>query len=82
MVDVSKVDPTMHLSYKKYPHLITFAPSAMQQLAHPHGEEYVASASRKLGMNMTLLSQSTTSLEYIAALMPTTPEGPERCFQL
>lgn len=82
MVDVSKVDTTMHLFGKKYPFPIAFAPSAMQKLAHPQGEECVALAARKLGINMTLSSQSTTSLEDIAELMPTTPDGPERWFQL
>ena len=82
MVDVSKVDTTMHLFGKKYPFPIAFAPSAMQKLAHTEGEQCVALAARKLGINMTLSSQSTTSLEEIAELMPTTPDGPERWFQL
>lgn len=82
MVDVSKVDTTMHLFGRKYPFPIAFAPSAMQKLAHPQGEECVALAARKLGINMMLSSQSTTSLEDIAELMPTTPDGPERWFQL
>jgi isopentenyl diphosphate isomerase/L-lactate dehydrogenase-like FMN-dependent dehydrogenase len=82
MVDVSKVDTTMHLFGKKYPFPIAFAPSAMQKLAHPQGEECVALAARKLGINMTLSSQSTTSLEDIAELMPATHDGPERWFQL
>jgi len=82
MVDVSKVDTTIHLFGKKYPFPIAFAPSAMQKLAHPQGEECVALAARKLGINMTLSSQSTTSLEDIAELMPMTPDGPERWFQL
>lgn len=82
MVDVSKVDTTIHLFGKKYPFPIAFAPSAMQKLAHPQGEECVALAARKLGINMTLSSQSTTSLEDIAEIMPTTPGGPERWFQL
>jgi isopentenyl diphosphate isomerase/L-lactate dehydrogenase-like FMN-dependent dehydrogenase len=54
----------------------------MQKLAHPKGEESVALAAHKLGVNMTLSSQSTTSLEDVAALLPTTPDGPERWFQL
>ena len=82
MVDVSRVDTTMRLFGRKYPYPIAFAPSAMQKLAHPKGEESVALAAHKLGVNMTLSSQSTTSLEDVAALMPTTPDGPERWFQL
>jgi (S)-2-hydroxy-acid oxidase len=82
MVDVSKVDTTIHLFGKKYPFPIAFAPSAMQKLAHPQGEECVALAARKLGINMTLSSQSTTSLEDIAELMPMALDGPERWFQL
>ena len=82
MVDVSKLDTTIHLFGRKYPFPIAFAPSAMQKLAHPQGEECVALAAHKLGVNFTLSSQSTTSLEDIAELMPTTPNGPERWFQL
>ena len=82
MVDVSRVDTTMRLFGRKYPYPIAFAPSAMQKLAHPKGEESVALAAHKLGVNMSLSSQSTTSLEDVAALMPTTPDGPERWFQL
>jgi (S)-2-hydroxy-acid oxidase len=82
MVDVSKIDTTTRLFGKKYPFPIAFAPSAMQKLAHPQGEKSVALAAQKLGINMTLSSQSTTSLEEIAESMPTTLEGPERWFQL
>jgi (S)-2-hydroxy-acid oxidase len=82
MVDVSRVDTTMTLFGRKYPYPIAFAPSAMQKLAHPKGEESVALAAHKLGVNMSLSSQSTTSLEDVAALMPTTSDGPERWFQL
>lgn len=82
MVDVSKINTSIDLFGRRYPFPIAFAPSAMQKLAHPRGEESVALAAHKLGVNTTLSSQSTTSLEDIAALMPTTPEGPERWFQL
>lgn len=82
MVDVSRIDTSIRLFGRKYPFPIAFAPSAMQKLAHPEGEESVALAAHKLGVNMTLSSQSTTSLEDIARLMPTTPDGPERWFQL
>jgi len=82
MVDVSRVDTGIRLFGRQYPYPIAFAPSAMQKLAHPRGEESVALAAHKLGVNMTLSSQSTTSLEDVAALMPTTPDGPERWFQL
>jgi (S)-2-hydroxy-acid oxidase len=82
MVDVSNLDTKIQLFDRQYPFPIAFAPSAMQKLAHPRGEESVALAAHKLGINMTLSSQSTTSLEDIAELMPTTPDGPERWFQL
>ncbi|KAM0723633.1 hypothetical protein Q7P37_000621 [Cladosporium fusiforme] len=82
MVDVSNVDTTKWLFGIKYPFPIGFAPSAMQKLAHPRGEESVAVAAHRLGIHMTLSSQSTTSLEDIADLMPITPDGPERWFQL
>jgi (S)-2-hydroxy-acid oxidase len=79
---VSNLDTKIQLFDRQYPFPIAFAPSAMQKLAHPRGEESVALAAHKLGINMTLSSQSTTSLEDIAELMPTTPDGPERWFQL
>lgn len=82
MIDVSDVDTTTQLFGVNYPFPIAFAPSAMQKLAHPQGEESVALAAHTLGINMTLSSQSTTSLEDIAELMPTTPNGPERWFQI
>jgi (S)-2-hydroxy-acid oxidase len=82
MVDVSNLDTKIQLFDRQYPFPIAFAPSAMQKLAHPQGEESVALAAHKLGINMTLSSQSTTSLEDIAELMPTTSDGPERWFQL
>jgi len=82
MVDVSHLDTTTTLFGVRYPTPIAFAPSAMQKLAHPRGEESVALAAHKLGVNMTLSSQSTTTLEDVAKLMPTTPDGPERWFQL
>jgi (S)-2-hydroxy-acid oxidase len=66
MVDVSNLDTKIQLFDRQY----------------PRGEESVALAAHKLGINMTLSSQSTTSLEDIAELMPTTPDGPERWFQL
>lgn len=44
-----------------------FAPSAMQKLAGGHGESDTARAASKLGLNLTLSSQSTTSLEDVMA---------------
>lgn len=82
MVDVSSINTAIELFGVKYPFPIAFAPSAMQKLAHPRGEESVALAAHKLGLNMTLSTQSTTSLEDVASLVPKTPGGPERWFQL
>lgn len=82
MVDVSHIDTSTRLFGVKYPFPIAFAPSAMQKLAHPRGEESVALAAHEIGINMTLSSQATTSLEDIADLMPIIPNGPERWFQL
>ena len=44
---------------------IAFAPSAMQKLAGGDGELDVGRIAAKLGLNMTLSSQSTTSLEDV-----------------
>lgn len=47
---------------------VGIAPSAMQRLAGGDGELDVARAAASLGLNMTLSSQSTTSLEDVAAV--------------
>ena len=46
---------------------VAFAPSAMQRLAGGEGETDTAKAAVNAGLNLTLSSQSTTSLEDVMA---------------
>lgn len=45
---------------------IGIAPSAMQRLAGGNGELDIANAAARMGLSVTLSSQSTTSLEDVA----------------
>lgn len=83
MVDVEDIDTTTTIFGKRYPYPLAFAPSAMQKLCHPRGELEVAEAAANLGLNATLSSQSTTSLEDFAkACNIRNLDGPEFWFQL
>ncbi|KAH6693856.1 S-2-hydroxy-acid oxidase [Plectosphaerella plurivora] len=68
LVDVSKVDTSASLFGWKSSLPVGIAPSAMQRLAGGDGELDVARAAASMGLNMTLSSQSTTSLEDVAAV--------------
>ncbi|KAI9933134.1 hypothetical protein AWENTII_002844 [Aspergillus wentii] len=63
--NVSHVNPSTDLFGIKYPLPIGIAPSAMQRLASPEGELGMAKAAVAMGLNLTLSSQSTTSLEDV-----------------
>ena len=63
--DVSNVDTSVKVLGKTYPVPFGIAPSAMHKLAGGDGELDVSRAAAKLGINMTLSSQSTTSLEDV-----------------
>ncbi|KAG0646218.1 hydroxyacid oxidase [Hyphodiscus hymeniophilus] len=63
--DVSTVDTTTKIFDWTTSIPIAFAPSAMQKLAGGDGELDVGRTAAKLGLNMTLSSQSTTSLEDV-----------------
>ena len=65
MRDVSNVNTSTILFGRKYQVPFGLAPSAMQKLAGGEGEMDVARAAAKLGVNLTLSSQSTTSLEDV-----------------
>lgn len=65
MRDVTTVDTSTTLFGHRYPLPIGIAPSAMQRLVGGNGEVDMARAAAVLGMNMTLSSQSTTSLEEV-----------------
>ena len=62
---------------------IAFAPSAMQKLAGGDGELDVARTAAKMQLNMTLSSQSTTSLEDTMAAAKAEAVGtPNLWFQI
>ncbi|KAJ5786791.1 uncharacterized protein N7503_012003 [Penicillium pulvis] len=98
MVDVSDIDTSTKILGHRTSLPIGIAPSAMQRLAGGDGELDVAKAAVKMGLNLTLSSQSTTSLEDVAqtrqvegidesALPPFwmqlyLPEDPERSIDL
>lgn len=63
--DVSTVNTATSLLGAKYAVPFGIAPSAMQKLAGGEGELDVARAAARFGLNMTLSSQATTSLEDV-----------------
>ncbi|KAJ6037095.1 hypothetical protein N7540_001374 [Penicillium herquei] len=63
--DVSCVDTSVNILGHTYPLPIGIAPSAMQRLASPGGELDVTRAVSLMGLNITLSSNSTTSLEDV-----------------
>ncbi|KAH7034529.1 FMN-dependent dehydrogenase [Microdochium trichocladiopsis] len=65
LVDVSRVDTSTELFGWKTALPIGIAPSAMQKLAGGDGELDVVKAAAGMCINMTLSSQSTTSLEDV-----------------
>jgi hypothetical protein len=67
LIDVSKVDTSTTLLGSPTPLPIGIAPSAMQRLAGGDGEIDAAKAAAGMYLNLTLSSQSTTSLEDVIA---------------
>ncbi|RMY50897.1 hypothetical protein D0863_14745 [Hortaea werneckii] len=85
--NVSAVDTTISLFGAQYALPVGIAPSAMQRLASSLGEIDTARAAAKLNVNMTLSSQSTTSLEDVCSkresnLARTNQKAPPMWFQL
>lgn len=80
--DVSTVSTSTVLFGRRYPVPFGFAPCAMQKLAGGEGEMDVARAAIKLGVNMVLSSQSTTSLEEVISVKKNTPGYPAFWMQL
>jgi (S)-2-hydroxy-acid oxidase len=78
--DVSKVDTSTTLFGRSYSVPFGFAPSAMQKLAGGEGEMDVARAAVKLGVNLTLSSQSTTSLEDVMSCKKKSSGGADPAF--
>lgn len=76
LVDVSQVNTTAQLFGWTSPIPIGIAPSAMQKLASVEGELDTARAAAGMGLNMSLSSQSTTSLEDVMQVAKKTPGPP------
>ncbi|KPI36747.1 Hydroxyacid oxidase 1 [Cyphellophora attinorum] len=72
--DVSHIDTTVTIFGKHYNFPIAIAPSAYQRLVSDDGEKDMYRASRAVGTNMTLSTNSTTSLEDVVASAPA-PSG-------
>lgn len=64
---MARVDTSTRIFGWKTTLPLAFAPSAMQRLTGDEGELGNVRAAVKLGLNMTLSSQSTTSLEDVMA---------------
>ncbi|KAJ5713127.1 Succinate-semialdehyde dehydrogenase [Penicillium malachiteum] len=83
--DVSCVDTSVNILGHTYPLPIGIAPSAMQRLASPGGELDVAQAASSMGLNLTLSSNSTTSLEDVIGTLHESngpKAGPQFWFQI
>ncbi|XP_058731863.1 glycolate oxidase 1-like isoform X2 [Vicia villosa] len=68
--DVSKIDLTTNVLGFDISMPIMIAPTAMQKMAHPEGENATAKAALAAGTIMTLSSWATTSIEEVASTGP------------
>ncbi|PYH92810.1 S-2-hydroxy-acid oxidase [Aspergillus ellipticus CBS 707.79] len=75
LVDVSEVDTTAKILGWESSLPIGVAPSAMQRLAGGEGEMDIANAAVNMRLNLTLSSQSTTSLESVVQTRETVGSG-------
>ncbi|CAH0044831.1 unnamed protein product [Clonostachys solani] len=73
--DVSDVDTSVELFGVRSALPVGIAPSAMQRLAGGDGEIDVAKAAAGMGLNLTLSSQSTSSLEDVMQAKIDTEKG-------
>ncbi|NP_001146005.2 glycolate oxidase 1 [Zea mays] len=70
LIDVSKIDMTTTVLGFKISMPIMVAPTAMQKMAHPDGENATARAAAAAGTIMTLSSWATSSVEEVASTGP------------
>ncbi|KAK7221472.1 hypothetical protein V2G26_009475 [Clonostachys chloroleuca] len=73
--DVSDVDTSVEVFGVRSALPVGIAPSAMQRLAGGDGEIDVAKAAAAMGLNLTLSSQSTSSLEDVMRMKIYTEKG-------
>jgi len=72
--DVSKVDTSVEILGRKYPHPIGLAPVGMLRLAHDDAEIAASSAAASLGVPYIQSTVSSLSIEEIAAANPDSPK--------
>ncbi|XP_011035452.1 PREDICTED: peroxisomal (S)-2-hydroxy-acid oxidase-like isoform X2 [Populus euphratica] len=70
LIDVSKIDMSTTVLGFKISMPIMIAPSAMQKMAHPEGENATARAASAANTIMTLSSWATSSVEEVASTGP------------
>ncbi|KAI4298290.1 hypothetical protein L6164_031867 [Bauhinia variegata] len=70
LVDVSKIDITTNVLGFKIAMPIMIAPTAMQKMAHPEGENATARAASAAGTIMALTTLTTSSIEEVASTGP------------
>jgi non-ribosomal peptide synthetase-like protein len=75
LVDVSTVSTRCTILGQELASPILIAPTAMQRLAHPDGENAVARSASRLDMGMILSMLSTTKLEEVATIFRGSQQG-------
>ncbi|XP_043688664.1 peroxisomal (S)-2-hydroxy-acid oxidase-like [Telopea speciosissima] len=70
LIDVTKIDLTTTVLGFKISMPIMIAPTAMQKMAHPEGEDATARAASAAGTIMTLSSWATSSVDEVASTGP------------
>ncbi|KAA8519474.1 hypothetical protein F0562_013730 [Nyssa sinensis] len=70
LIDVSKIDMTTTVLGFKISMPVMIAPTAMQKMAHPEGENATARAAAAAGTIMTLSTFATCSVEEVASTGP------------
>ncbi|KAK8469337.1 hypothetical protein PHAVU_005G052101 [Phaseolus vulgaris] len=70
LIDVSKIDITTTVLGFKISMPIMIAPTGLQKMAHPEGENATARAASAAGTIMTLSSGATSSIEEVASTGP------------
>jgi isopentenyl diphosphate isomerase/L-lactate dehydrogenase-like FMN-dependent dehydrogenase len=68
MRDVSRVDTGVELFGRRWPSPIWIAPTALQRMAHPHGEMATARAAASRRITMTVSTSASTDIADVAAL--------------
>ncbi len=73
LVDVSRIDTSVHLFGRTLPHPILLAPTAYHKLVHPDGEIATARGAEAADTTMIVSSFATERIEDIARAVPGAP---------